>query len=648
MRIRVRAAKAPAAGAPAVAQTSRRRLRAGSPYVRRWLLSIVLLLWAAGVAAELLYLQVERHDDFVAKAARQQRAQLELKAPRGTIYDARGRELAVSVKTESVYADPSEVEDQGATVARLGRALGMSASEREHLRGLLARDRNFVYVKRKLEPEQVLAVRALGLPGIYFQPESKRYYPLGRLAAQVLGFVGMDDTGLAGLEAHYESTIAGQTIERTVVKYPGRGYVLDSKAMAELARPGADLYLTLDASLEHLAERELRRVVLESGARSGTVILLDPRDSAILAMASWPTFDPNLFQVSPEDHRRNRAVMDAYEPGSTFKVITAAAVLENLVLHQDDTIDCEQGGLTVGRRYIRDHKPFGILSFRQVLEQSSNVGAMKAALLTGSEPLYRTARGFGLGQRTGVDLPAENAGQMHGEERWRDREFLAYASFGQGVAVTPLQLANVFATIANGGVVHEPYLVRAIGRGENIGENIGENTHPQRQSGAAARAISGATAQTLLRLLEGVVENGTGKAAAIRGYRVAGKTGTAEKTSHQGVSGEGRLAYFVGIAPAREPRLVGLVMIDEPHGEVHGGQVAAPLFGALVGEALLYLGVAPTSEPSDKVSTDVALAGARWLTALPLRRGPVAPAAPRPDREAGMVIAERRPERSPR
>ena len=371
--------------------------------------------------------------------------------------------------------------------------------------------------------------------------------------------------------------------------------------MAELAKSGAgaDLVLTIDATLQHVAERELTAAVERHRARAGSVVMLDVRDSAILAMASWPTFDPGRFEEFSNAARRNRAVQDAYEPGSTFKVVTAAAGLESLVVHPDDRIDCEMGGLTVDGTFIRDHKPFGVLSFREVLENSSNVGVMKTALAMGRDPFRVKVDAFGLGSRTGVDLPGESAGQMHGPTYWKRRSFLAWASFGQGVSTTSLQMANVFAAIANGGMLHRPYVVKAARRdgslieleppedGIPLGSEVGRVMLPQ-------------TAQTILRMLEGVVENGTGKRAGISGYSIAGKTGTAEKTSAAGISATGRIASFVGIAPARDPRIVTLVMIDEPRGQTHGGTVAAPVYSAVVSEALLYLGISPGRQPFDE------------------------------------------------
>jgi cell division protein FtsI (penicillin-binding protein 3) len=553
------------------------------------LLTLLLVAWGLGIVAQLYRLQFVRHEEFAEKAARQQEWTVELQAPRGTIYDARGRELAVSLRVESAYADAREVRDPIAVARSIQHALDLDLGDRRRLEKELASGRQVV-IRRKLEPQAAEALRALELEGIYFHEESKRYYPQGSLASHALGFVGLDDRGLEGLEHLYDDVIAGENVRRTVLKHPGRGYVLDGEAMASLARPGADLYLTLDATLQYLAERELERAVESSGSRAGSIVMLDVRDSAVLAMASWPTFDPNRIQESTPEQRRNRVISDSYEPGSTFKAITAASVLENLVLYPEDRIDCEMGGLQVERAYIRDHKPFPVLTFREVLEKSSNVGVMKAALRLGGEPFLETVERFRLGQRTGIDVPGEGAGNMRDPRWWQRRTSIAYASFGQGITITPLQLANSFAALANGGRLHRPYVVAAVG-------HDGQR-EPVAQGGQLlGRVVSTATAQTLMRLLEGVVESGTGKAAALPGYRVAGKTGTAQVAEDGRYSPTARIASFVGVVPSRAPRYVVAIVLDRPRGRTEGGAVAAPVFASMMSDALAYLGDPPDADP---------------------------------------------------
>ena len=510
---------------------------------------------------------------------------VKLNPPRGTIYDARGRKLAVSVQAKSVFVRPPEVDDPEETAKRLAHLLEVDS---DRLLRELAGDRPFVWVARKVEPRQAAAVEAIDLPGVGLFEESRRYYPFGELAAHVLGFVGTDDEGLGGLEAHYENVVSGVPVPRSVLLDARRARVIEPAAIDELATPGADLHLTLDATLQYLAEKELQAVVKEYRAKAGTIVILDVRDSAVLAMASVPTFDPNRFTESSETSRRNRAVMDAYEPGSTFKMVTADAAIDSLAVHPDDRFDCEQGGISIGRgAFVRDHDRFEVMTFRDIIALSSNVGAIKVAAATGAEPLYRATVAFGFGRRSRVDLPGESAGIVRAQSRWMGST-VAYAAFGHGLSVTPLQLANAFAALANGGWLHTPYVVRALGKNGQVG--------PVERPSPTAVGLAPATIQTVVRLLEGVVEKGTGTSASIEGYRVAGKTGTAEKSDHTGYSESGRVASFVGIAPSRKPRVVCLVAIDEPTGVTAGGQIAAPVFARVVSDALHYLGVPPAPE----------------------------------------------------
>jgi cell division protein FtsI (penicillin-binding protein 3) len=551
---------------------------------RRLLLFAVLVVaWSGGIGARLWDLQVRRHPEFARKAASQQQRVVEIAAPRGAIYDARGRELAVSVEVESVYASPGAVAiDVKRTAAALAPVLHQSPASLEKR---LDSDREFVWVARKLDPETSRRVRDLELPGIFFLPESRRYYPMRELAAHALGYVGMDGEGLGGLEARYEDVVRGTSVERVLLRDALRGSVALPEHPFDEPVPGQDLHLTLDASLQYIAEKELRRAVESSRAQSGVVIILDPADSAILTMATYPTFDPNAFSRSSPESWKNRAIADVFEPGSTFKMVTAAAAFESLKVSPEDPFFCENGHIVLGKTRINDHKSFGLLSFREVIAKSSNVGVIKAALIVGDARLHSTITDFGFGRRSGVDLPGESPGIVHPVERW-SRIAKAYISFGQGISVTPLQLANSFAALANGGVLHRPYLVRSIGRD---GVRVETERPPE-----IGRAVTPQTAMTLERVLETVVTAGTARRADVPGYRVAGKTGTAEKViPGVGYSPTARMASFVGMVPARRPRLVALVLLDEPRGATHGGDVAAPVFGAVMKQALLYLGVPP-------------------------------------------------------
>jgi cell division protein FtsI (penicillin-binding protein 3) len=576
------------------------------------LLLVAVVLWSAAIAVRLAALQVEHHEEYRARARSQQLMVVQLEPPRGTIYDARGRELAVSVEVDSAYANPRRLQAEGLVeeaARRLAAVLGRDAAG---LAEALSVDREFVWLERQLDPPRAAAVAALELPGVGFLEEYKRYYPMGEVAAQVLGFAGIDQRGLEGLEHLYHDVVAGREGTQTLLRDARRGTAASPLLAGSAPRPGASLHLTLDAAIQHVAERELAAAVERERAAGGSVVVLDPRTGAVLALASAPLIDANRFPEYPLDHRRNRPVADAYEPGSTFKMITAAAALSANLLDPTDELDCEMGGITLAGVRIRDHKRFGLLTFRDVIARSSNVGAIKTGLMLGDQRLYDAVRAFGFGRPTGIDLPAESAGELAGPESWRRWPLTkAYVSFGQGISVTPLQLARAFAAVANGGELLRPWVVAA------VGEPRGPQPPADRLPGAAValaaqpapvrraagrrevvgRPLSAATARELERMLEAVVEEGTGRAAAVPGYPVAGKTGTAQKAKNGAYSPRHFVASFAGFVPARDPRLVIAVAIDEPWPSYHGGAVAAPVFARIAEQALIYLGVPPELVP---------------------------------------------------
>jgi len=541
--------------------------------------------WFLLVGGRLAVLQIRDHEIYAERASDQQLRVVELDPPRGTIYDARGRELAVSVPVDSLYALPDEIPDPAATAAKLAPILSTPQSEIE---ARLSGDRRWVWLERKLDPPAAAAVRALDLPGLGFVEESKRYYPMRSLAAALLGYVGTDDEGLRGLEYTYDDVVSGRAVERAVIRDNRSGSLLFPGLSFAEPVPGKDLHLTIDATVQHVVESELFRAVEANRAKGGWAIVLDPATGAVLAMAAYPSYDANRALEHPE-LERIRPVTDVYEPGSTFKVVTAAAALENNVVDPSDEFDCEMGQIVLYGTRIKDHKPYGILTFRQILDRSSNVGAIKVGLRVGPERLYRMIRAFGFGRKTGIDLPGESPGGVRSLDRW-DRITPAYVSFGQGIAVTPIQLTAAIAAIADGGRLHRPFVVRSVGSGDTL-----VRTTPE----VIGQPISPSTALQLERILEGVFDpGGTASGEGIEGYRLTGKTGTAQKVVDGRYSQTRFVANFIGFAPARRPAIAALVAIDEPRaGLTSGGRVAAPVFAAIARRVLPYLGVAPDRAP---------------------------------------------------
>lgn len=547
--------------------------------------------WLLAIGARLYQLQVVEHDAYRERAERQQNRVVELTPPRGTIYDRRGHELAVSVEVRSVAADPTMIEDPAATAAALAELLDLDAGR---LAADLDSDRGFVWIRRKIDPVLAARVAERKLDGVFLLVENKRYYPLQTLAAQVLGFVGTDNSGLAGLEFHYDPVVAPETGRRSVVRDARFGTTVPfPHHEISAARPGQDLFLTLDAAIQHVVEQALHEAVRTSNARHGMVVVMDPATGAVLAMASYPTFDPNRFAAYPEESWRNQPVVDAYEPGSTFKMVTVAAALEAGALDPHRVFDCEMGGIRFGRTLIKDHHPFGRLTVHQILTKSSNVGAIKIGQAAGRERFYATIRAFGFGRPTGIDLPSESPGILRPLERWSPLS-PAYHAFGQGLSVTAMQLAVAFSAIANGGRLLKPYVVARI-------SGPGEPEARERQREVVGLPISPSSVRQIRSMLESVVIEGTAKAAAVPGYSAAGKTGTAQKAVPGGGYAANRhVASFVGFAPADDPAVVVAVILDEPRPRYHGGEVAAPAFRAIVARTLVYLGVPPERESPER------------------------------------------------
>jgi cell division protein FtsI/penicillin-binding protein 2 len=515
-------------------------------------------------------------------AASQSRETVTLPARRGTIYDRTGVQLALGEQATTVFADPLQIRNPRYVAETAARDLGLAP---QRLYPLAAdRSRGFVYLERKADPARAARLGKRGLAGLGFYPEERRIYPQHTIAAQVVGYAGVDNRGLAGLELGLDASLAGRSGQETIVKDP-LGHAIDTIG-SRAARDGQDVYLTLDNTIQSNAETVLRETVSRWHAKSATAIVLDPRTGAVLAMANAPGFDANAYPNVPRALQRNRAVTDTYEPGSTFKLVTVAGALsERLVSPQ--TAFTLPYSIHVADRVIHDAESRGTetMSVATILAKSSNVGAITLAELLGKARLASWISRFGFGHRTGIDFPGESAGIVLPPDRWSGST-IGNVPIGQGIAVTPVQMASAYAAIANRGVWVQPHLVARVGE-------------DRRGRVARRRVVSREVASELVSMLRNVVLEGTGTLAAIPGYHVAGKTGTAAKPdAHGGYSDSRYVASFVGFVPATAPRVVVLVTVDEPKGAIWGGVVAAPAFQQIARFDLQYLEAPPDAPGS--------------------------------------------------
>lgn len=550
------------------------------------------------VLGRLVHVTIVQHRQLAEQASGQHQKKLTLLTRRGAIMDHRGEPLALSVPAESLFVHPkklpAEVTKRASAIAT---ALHLPVAE---VQATLQSQEPFLWLKRRATLQEAGHVRALGIPGIDSLETERRFYPQGTLAAPVLGFVDVDAHGIAGIEQTYDQQLREEPT-KVIGERDGFGRTIFVHEGATPQEP-LNVRLTLDVGLQYLAERELGQAVKATGAKGGIVIMLDPQTFAVLALAQVPTFNPNTpAQVRPEA-RRNRAISDPYEPGSTLKSLLVAAALDTKRVHPEEKIFCEYGKYPVGRFIINDHHPYGLLSFTEILQHSSNIGMAKVGERLGKETYASYLRAFGLGRATGLGLPGESVGLLPSPAAW-SRIDLVTASFGQGLAVTPLQLAAAYAALANDGVLMRPYIVREV---LNTDGKVVEAHGPQR----LWQAVRSETAHRVLAMMEKVVaKEGTGWRAQIDGFRIAGKTGTSQKVDPRGgYSPHARIASFVGIVPADRPQLMVFVAIDEPTTAVYGGEVAAPVFKAITQQALVSLGISGDRPP---------LPGVTPLTTLP-------------------------------
>ena len=545
--------------------------------------------WMLLISARLVYLQFSQYDSLANRARQQQQNTIETGAQRGELLDRQGRELARSVQTTSLFLDPDGLDaatlDQNAK--QLAPTLGLKQADlAKDFREALADKRRFLWIARRLDADLGNKIVAMNLPGIHAELEPKRYYPNGPLAAHVLGYVGLDGQGLGGVEQYYNAKIAGEP-GRLFLEKDASGKSYESYEVA--AKPGQTVVLTIDQSIQYAAEQSLLAAVQRSHAKSGSVIVLDPRSGEILALANAPTFDPNNVSEAKPETRANWALQNIYEPGSTFKVVAFSAAIEKGLVKPDDHIDCQMGAITVAGRLVHDHKPFGNLTIAEALAKSSNVAAIKLGMRVGDPTMYDYIKRFGFGAKTGIELPGETVGIVRKVERWQPSSIGSIA-IGQEVGVTPVQMVSAFGALANDGVRVAPHLIREV---RNADGSIAYRAQPEQR-----RVISTDTAIALRGMLEGVTLNGTAKKAQLDGYSAAGKTGTAQKIDPKtkAYSHTKFVGSFVGFAPVSNPQVAIIVVIDEPTGAYHGGDVAAPIFREVAEQVLPSLGVMPDIE----------------------------------------------------
>jgi cell division protein FtsI (penicillin-binding protein 3) len=546
----------------------------------RWLIVwVVAAIWMGAVLARLGYLQLFCYSEYFAKAQHQHQRTFEISPMRGEIYDRKGRELAISIPMDSVFGDPAEIKEPEMVARLLSRVLAVPA---EDLEAKIREASKPVRLAKKLSPEIVERIDEMNLKGVFFQKENRRVYPQHEFLSHVLGWVDTDEKGMGGIEQELDKQIRGRP-GRVMLMADGKRQFYDrSEASAD---PGASVVLTIDETIQYIAEKELKRAIEESHAQTGTVLVQDPSTGALLAVANFPTFDPNdPGKFSPEA-RQDLAVAAAYEPGSTFKTITMTGAIENGITNPDEMIDCQEGSIVVAGRLIHDHLPFGILSVRDVLAKSSDVGTIIVALRLGAAKFYDVMRDFGIGEPTGIELPGENRGKLRTLDNWTPSSIGSLA-IGQEVSVTPVQIISAISAIANGGTLYRSHVVQEI-RG-NTASALPKRPEPTQVTDAK-------TAATVREMMEAVLlEGGTGKPARLDGYTAAGKSGTAQKIDRLTgrYSPTQYVASFVGFAPVNEPAVTILVVLDSPVGQHMGGNLGGPVFKRVAEQVLAYLDVA--------------------------------------------------------
>jgi cell division protein FtsI (penicillin-binding protein 3) len=547
---------------------------------RLYLLGTLLLVWCVAICGRLVYLQIFCYGTFAKQAGHQQQRAIPLAAKRGVIYDRAGRELAMSVLVDSAFAVPTEVKDLPTAVSLISRITGDDANVvladcRAH--------KTFCWVARKANDETIARIKSLNLQGVHFEKEPKRFYPARDLAAQVLGSVGMEDSGQSGIEHEFDQQLRGRAGKMSISVDARKQWFSDVETQPE---PGENLVLTIDKNIQYIAEKELDQAIHDTQAIAGTVIVENPHSGEVLALANRPTFNPNLRKQITPAALTNRAVSYVYEPGSTFKLVTISAALEEKITNPEEVFDCQMGSIVYNGMRIRDSKPHGLLPVWGVLAESSDVGAIKIALRLGEDRFYKYIRAYGFGQPTGIELPGETRGLTKPPSRW-SRVSIAAISMGQEIGISPLQLTGLISTFANDGVWVAPRILAGTMQPQATAQTVA--FHPAE----GRRVISPYTAAEMRSMMQKVVLEGTGRKAILEGYSSAGKTGTAQKVDPAtgAYSKTKYIGSFAGFAPVNNPQIVVAVILDSAVGLHQGGQVSAPVFRRISQQVLEYLHV---------------------------------------------------------
>ena len=528
----------------------------------------------------LFFIQFFRSDYLTAIAKKQHNQLVELEPRRGTIYDCNFKAQAFNLSMDSLYAVPNVIKNKEIVINQLQPVLGL---ERGYLVERLSRKKSFIWLARKLTPEKSEAIKKLNIQGLGFLKETKRIYPNGYLASQIIGFSGMDNLGLEGVERGFNNYLKGVPGWAIFLR-DARLKKLDIWEKMVLPIDGLDLVLTIDEVIQYIAERELDKVFNNFHAKGASIVVMDPHTGRILAMANRPTYDLNDYSLVSKDVIRNRAICDLFEPGSVFKIVTASAALEERKVTEEDVFFCENGAYQIGGRTLHDHTAHGNLTFKQVIEESSNIGTVKVAGLLGPDKLYQYVRAFGFGSKLGIDLSGEISGVIRPMRLW-SKTSITSIPMGQEVGVTTLQLASAISVIANGGQLMKPYIVDSVR--DNQGRLIKQN-----KPVLLRKVISVDTAMRIKKILTGVIEEGTGRLGKVLGFSAAGKTGTAQKIEPDGSYSHSKfVASFIGFSPAEDPLVAIVVTVDEPRPNYFGGVVAAPVFQKVAGDVIRYLKV---------------------------------------------------------